>query len=353
VAACPEGAQCRGGCAGEYTSPVCHSPLGDSPCSLGAECAADCRAVGTIGVACEPSATWLLPKSGLDPALGASIDASLADLIPVRDVEGPALLEEAIRIGERLRATAATSSDPIRNANALVRVRDAAQLLEAATVSAGAVIDAAGAPRDTPGIGTPGVDCTVAVAAGSMPLIDDFEDGNGQILVDEGRDGYWHIVRDNSVDGQLSMTDPPVPENNGANDSSHALHLSGSDFSEWGAGFSVELRLESLPYDATVYGGLKFWARGAPSLRIILVQQDLATGHACATCSPSSADCGVFYGQQVTLTDIWTQYTIPWGQLTPATASGTPFAPGQLMLLKFEAPAAEQFEFWLDDVAFY
>jgi hypothetical protein len=186
-----------------------------------------------------------------------------------------------------------------------------------------------------------------------MPLIDDFEDGNGQILVDEGRDGYWHIVSDNSENGQLSMDDPPLPESGGPNQSSRALHLAGSNFTEWGAGFSVELRAESLPYDASSYAGLKFWARGAPALRVIFVQQDLATGHACATCSMSSTECGSFYGQQITLTDTWTQYTIPWAELGQATAGITPFAPSQLMLLNFETPAAEQFELWLDDVSFY
>jgi hypothetical protein len=353
IAVCAEGNQCRGGCTGEYTSPVCHSPLVDSPCGLDAECAADCRATGTIGVACEPSTSWVLPKAGLAPALRANLDTALAALIPVRDVEGPALLEEASRIGTRLQATAASSGDPIGSANALVRIRDAAELLEAAATGADAVIDAAGPPRDTPGGGPGDTDCTPHVATGSMPLIDDFEDGNPKILVDEGRDGSWNIVRDNSEDGQLSLSDPPVPESGGVNESNHAMHLVGQNFTEWGAGLSVELRARSLPYDASVYGGLKFWARGAPSLRVILIQQSLATGHACATCPMNGADCGSFYGQMVTLTDTWTEFSIPWGELMPATSGTTPFAPDELMLLKFEAPAAEEFEFWLDDVSFY
>jgi hypothetical protein len=109
-----------------------------------------------------------------------------------------------------------------------------------------------------------------------------------------------------------------------------------------------------LPYDASAYVGLKFWARGAQPLRLIVIQQDLATGGACTTCSSAdSDDCGLFYGAQVSLTDTWTQYTVPWGALSQSAAGSTAFAPDQLMLLKFEAPPAEQFEFWLDDVSFY
>jgi hypothetical protein len=353
VAACSADAQCRGGCAGSYASPVCHSPLIESPCSLTGACGTDCGALGAIGVACEPASSWILPKLGIDPSLGRAIGDALAELIPVRDVKGPALLQEAGRIGERLQA-AGNSGDPIGNANAGIRVRNAAELLEAATQGAEEVIAAAGAPRDTPGSGTPPRDCDRAtVATGSGPLIDDFEDGDSRLLQSDGRDGYWHIVRDNSANGQLSMTDPPVPDSTGANGSGHALHLAGTNFLDWGAGFGAELRTQVLPYDASVYGGLQFWARGGPSLRVLLVQRDLATGYTCAACPSGSSDCGIFYGREVTLSDTWAQYTIPWGDFVPSAAIGTPLSHSEILLLKFEAPASAAFEFWLDDVSFY
>ena len=350
---CGEGSLCRGGCAGDYQSPVCNSPLTESTCELDAECAADCRAIGHIGVACEPSTSWLLPKAGADAARRGSLAEALADLLPVRDVQGGALIEEARRLADNLSAGAATSGDPIGSANALVRVRAAVDLLNAATSGAVDVVEAAGTPRDTPGAATPSVDCTTARASGTAPLIDDFEDGNTQVLVSDGRHGYWHIVRDNSPSGELSLDEPPVPESGGARDSERSMHLSGSGHTEWGAGFSVDLRSQSLPYDASAHAGLKFWARGTPSLRVILVQQNLATGHSCATCPAGSSECGAFYGTQLTLTDDWTELTVPWSALTQATAGATRFAPDQLMLIKFEAPAAERFELWLDDVTFF
>jgi hypothetical protein len=148
------------------------------------------------------------------------------------------------------------------------------------------------------------------------------------------------------------MGEPPVPESGGAGGSDKAMHLAGSNFTEWGAGLSLELRRQQLPYDASNQLGLEFWARGAGPLRLIFVQQNLATGHACATCAQAQPDCGLFYGTQVNLSDQWTKYTVPWTSLTQAAAGTTAFSPEQLMLIKFEAPPGEDFEFWLDDVSF-
>ncbi len=35
--------------------------------------------------------------------------------------------------------------------------------------------------------------CVDVVATGSPGLIDDFSDGNGEILPNDGRDGYWYV----------------------------------------------------------------------------------------------------------------------------------------------------------------
>jgi hypothetical protein len=85
----------------------------------------------------------------------------------------------------------------------------------------------------------------------------------------------------------------------------------------------------------------------------VFVQQNLATGYACAECSAGSSECGIFYGTNVTLSADWTEHTIPWSMLSQFAAGGTPFGPDQLLMIKFEAPAADRFEFWLDDVSFY
>ena len=144
-----------------------------------------------------------------------------------------------------------------------------------------------------------------------------------------------------------------MPESGGAQDSSKSMHLAGTDFTEWGAGLSLDLRQGATPYDASLQRGLEFWARGDQPLRVIFVQGNLSTGYACSSCGSDTPDCGQYYYADTPLTDTWTRYRLPWSALAQSPVGVTPFDPNQLLTLKFEAPASEQFEFWLDDVAFY
>jgi hypothetical protein len=352
VPTCREGTQCRGGCAGTLEAPVCISPLASSSCALDTECAADCRAVGFLGAACEPSSSWIEPKAGLDAALGASFADALAALLPVRDVQGPALLQEGARIAQRLSDSAASSANPLAAANALARLRDSLELAEAASAGASRAIDAAGRPRQA-AVDSPADECTPIESSGTAQVIDDFEDGNTQVLPNDRRDGYWHVIRDDSPTGQLNLAEPPLPESGGANGSSRAMHLSGLGFTRWGAGLSVDLRREGNPYDASLEQGIEFWARGNTPLRLVFIQRNLLDGHPCAGCPESSSECGAFYVADVALSGDWARVSVPWSSLRQSTSGSTPFAPSELMTIKIEAPAAAAFEFWLDDVGFY
>ena len=66
-----------------------------------------------------------------------------------------------------------------------------------------------------------------------------------------------------------------------------------------------------------------------------------------------SSECGIFYGTEVTLTPDWSEFTIPWSALTQYAEGSTRFGVDQLLMIKFEAPPTDRFEFWLDDVSFY
>jgi hypothetical protein len=353
VAECGAGTSCRGSCAGDVASPVCHDTLTPNPCSLGADCAADCVSIGNLGVACEPATAWLMPRVGLDAMLKATLEQSLSELVTVHEVEAAAIGEQAQRIAEQLQGTAATSGEPLRTAQALVSVRAAGEMLQAITNGTRAVVEAAGQPRDTPGPAAPSAECNPIAASGRDGLIDDFEDGNGQISLRDGRNGVWHVFHDSSEGGDISLEEPPLPDDGGVNGSIHAMHVSGSGFLDWGAGVGLELRGRVLPYDVSAHQGIRFWARGEPSLRLVFVQQDLATGYACSTCSVGSSECGIFYGTEVTLTPDWSEFTIPWSALSQYAAGSTRFGVDRLLMIKFEAPPTARFEFWLDDVSFY
>src|SRR5690606_2680414 len=76
-------------------------------------------------------------------------------------------------------------------------------------------------------------------------LVDDLEDGNGQIAQVGSRNGGWWI----STDGSSGLV---TPEADMAPDaerilgkrckSEFAMHVTGSDFSEWGAVLSLGMR---------------------------------------------------------------------------------------------------------------
>ena len=108
------------------------------------------------------------------------------------------------------------------------------------------------------------------------------------------------------------------------------MRLQGRDFTEWGAGLSVDLRQGAAPYDASLQRGLSFWSRGDTTLRVIFIQQNLSTGYACSDCS--AEDCNQYYYADVPLTDTWTEHRLPWAGLVQSPAGVTPFDPVTLAL---------------------
>ncbi|MCL2450351.1 MAG: hypothetical protein FWD17_15500, partial [Polyangiaceae bacterium] len=102
--------------------------------------------------------------------------------------------------------------------------------------------------------------CRQAVrAAGSAPLVDDFEDGNELVALLESRNGYWVVVTDDDPPATETVLQPSLlPVAGPANRS--ALHLAGGRHTKWGA--SAQLEIGPTCYDASVYRGIAFDARG-------------------------------------------------------------------------------------------
>jgi hypothetical protein len=345
---CSAGTLCLGACSTGLTELRCASQLGNSPCALDG-CISDCIAIGRVDSSCDPATVWLLPPPGFDTNLGASLPGSLADLITIRDARGAAARDEASRWRDRLSSNTNTAAGALESAQKVV------DLLDAVINGSKAVLAAVGPARQgsmpggfVPPVTTP--TCDITTSSGVMPLIDDFEDGNAQILSIDGRNGSWSVGQDGT--GTLSTPVPPVPADGGANGSLRAMHLAGSGFSQWGANLTLELRNGASPYDASAYRGIKFSARGAGRLRVIFMQQNLAPGHPCSTCDTAGGECGLLYSTDISLTDTWSPIVIDWPILLAPTVINTPFAPNQLMTIQFEAPAADLFDVWIDDLSF-
>jgi hypothetical protein len=349
--ACDSGASCIGGCSGSYESPTCGSPLTGSPCSLDESCDGLCRALGHLRVECDPAAAWILPQPDLDPELQESLAGALPALLSVRDAAGAAVLDEVNRMVERLEADPGSALGFLSE---LEELRDTRDLLRQLQLSVASVLNTTGpAQADAGAIPDPTpVDCARQVANGTAPLIDDFEDGDNLLAPEERRNGAWYVTQDGSG-GVISMNNPPLPVDGGAESSARAMHLSGSGFSDWGAGLSLELRDDGVPYAVSVYLGIKFYAKGTGSLHVSFGQANLARGTACGTCGEDAEDCSIFYGMDIPLSGDWTQFTVPWSMLTRDFAGGTVFGPDQLLGIQFEVPADAPFDFWIDSVQFY
>jgi hypothetical protein len=58
----------------------------------------------------------------------------------------------------------------------------------------------------------------------------------------------------------------PATKIDGRGDSHFGLHMAGGKFAKWGATLAIELSTRRC-YDASVYSGIEFWARGHGSIR--------------------------------------------------------------------------------------
>ena len=116
---------------------------------------------------------------------------------------------------------------------------------------------------------------------GVLELIDDMEDGDNIILYRGGRMGVWYTYHDKtsgtlSPDEGTAVTMESIPGGRCAL-SKHAIRVTGSGFSDWGAGFGFDFRYDTsvsqqTAYDVSAYKGITFWARiGETSINTIRV----------------------------------------------------------------------------------
>jgi hypothetical protein len=108
----------------------------------------------------------------------------------------------------------------------------------------------------------------------------------------------------------------------------------------------------AVPYDATPYGGISFWAAVSPnvplpfSLPVGVTTMDVAwNGGICATCMD-------YYGTTVSLGHAWRRFELRFADLAQS-GSGDPLVAlrrDELVGLIFWP--TEDFDLWLDDVRF-
>lgn len=201
----------------------------------------------------------------------------------------------------------------------------------------------------------------------SANMIDNLEDGDDVIIDSGGRVGAWYTYNDESAGGmQTPAGDEFDPSQGGAGGSSFAATMTGSGFTEWGAGMGFDLNNPGDDsggagvkgtWDASGFTGIAFRARGNVPMRLSVVTSAVVPVEFGGDCTPSEEEgqmCDDAHGRVFTLSDEWTQYLVPFDQATQG-GWGLPadFDPAQLTGLQFAVEAGLDFEVSVDDIGFY
>ena len=192
-------------------------------------------------------------------------------------------------------------------------------------------------------------------------MFDDGEDNNNQVLVQEGRGGYWYTY----VDNEGSTIDPPAGATGGifsfaqggVHGSAYAARMKGSisKASVVFAGMGANFVDPKGPYDGSKYGGLSFWAKKTPDTtpKVRFKIPDVATDPDGGVCSACYNDFGI----ELKLTEEWTQYIILWDMLKQERGWGAPHPHGidstQMFAAQFQVnDKGQNYDVWVDDLAF-
>ena len=214
-------------------------------------------------------------------------------------------------------------------------------------------------PGQKPALGNSAVSLDPCGADG---LIDNGEDGNNQVLVRDGRAGYWYTF----VDKQGSTVVPEAGENGGTfsmspggvNGSKYAVDAQGKVFGRGDVVFGAvgfNFTDPKGPYDASRYNGLAFWARKGPGStgKVRLKVPDASTDPAGGVCR----ECFNDFGMDLNLTDEWKRYVFSFKKMSQLPGWGSPrrhsIDKSKLYGIQWQVnvPGAA-FDIWIDDVEF-
>ncbi len=185
------------------------------------------------------------------------------------------------------------------------------------------------------------------VASGNQPLIDDFEDGDDEVLRFESRSGLWRWARDTDAPRSAPAL-LPIPRPNPSATNRLALHVKGGRLLDWGA--IVEFDFKPACYDASAYGGLAFQARGPG--RVFVAPREIGT-IPLAESGTCTGDCYNPHVKKVELERHWKTYRIEWSEFAERGYYRPALDPKRLHSIAFLIrPEDTPYDVWFDDVRF-
>ena len=202
-----------------------------------------------------------------------------------------------------------------------------------------------------PATASNGAQCPPVRAAGTNGIIDDFETDPGRVARSEGRGGYWFSY-DDGTGGKLVREE--------ISDSTRVLHVKSSGFTHWGAGFGASfLPTTSLDhacaYDASAYSGIRFRARGRGRMRLVFSGLANTPPSRGGRCTRPGDTCYDRPGVWVDLTEQWQTVEQLFCAFIPEGWGGdhSGLDASDLVTVQFQMQARQNFELWLDDLAFF
>jgi hypothetical protein len=186
-----------------------------------------------------------------------------------------------------------------------------------------------------------------ASAAGTSPLLDDFEDGDDAAALLEGRAGFWRWARETDLPGTAPAL-IPVPRGDGLPHNRLAVHVKGAQLNDWGA--TVELDFRPRCYDARRYAGVSFQARGPGRVYLAVREVRVIPVAEGGTCE---RDCHNPHVAKVDLTDDFRTYQLRWSELRQRGIDRPPLEPSRLhSIALLIRPEDTPYDVWVDDVSF-
>jgi hypothetical protein len=184
-------------------------------------------------------------------------------------------------------------------------------------------------------------------ATGLQPLIDDFEDGNPLIGAYEDRVGLWNVFKDTDVSGSFNTVTPTLLAQP-TRGSRYALHAAGGELLNWGA--TVQLSFQPSCYDASVYSGIAFRAKGPGRVFVGVNETSVVPIQYGGTCAK---DCYNRHQKKLDLSARWQSYTIRWNEMRQRGYEMPPLDPSRINGLSLLVQASDTpYDFWIDDLRF-
>ncbi|NLE85951.1 MAG: hypothetical protein GX607_06085 [Myxococcales bacterium] len=192
-------------------------------------------------------------------------------------------------------------------------------------------------------------------------VISDGEDNNNQVELHEGRGGYWYTFVDDSGStvwpeaGAHGGTFEMSP--GGANGTKYAARMHGSvgTGSVLFVGMGMNFVDPKGQYDASKYGGISFWAKRGPGStnKVRIKVPDMYTDPDGGACS----ECFNDFGMDLTLTEEWQKYTIPFYAMKQQKGWGKPrkrsIDPTTLYGIQFQvSEPGQKFDVYVDEIQF-